>query len=184
MEMTHPTKIRVVEPFIALIVFIMATIYLINVFNTGNWMWFQNNNVNVRPSRIIILDHGQRTIIQAGHPAFNDLADAAAASLSKLNNTDLVNIGLSDQTMTDYATDSLIVELYYDSPVVFGGIARTGKPTQLLIPINGRHAGGGYVFRGDQGEWWFGAVRMAEPQYLLQALESIGYTVQVSQPSS
>ena len=184
MEMSHPRNIRVVEPFIGLAIFIVAVIYMINVFNTGNWMWFNNNNVNVRPTRIVIIDQGQRTMVQAGHPAFESLANAAEASLSKLNNTDLVNIGLSEQTMSDYNSSSLIVELYYDSPVVFGGIARTGKPTQLLIPIEGRHAGGGYVFRGDKGEWWHGAVRMAEPEHLLQAMESLGYTVEANQPSS
>ena len=181
--MTHPTKIRVLEPFIGMAVFIIAAIYLINVFNSGNWFWFQGNTVNVRPSRIVIVDDGQRTVLNPGHAAFTPLVEAVTQSLSELNNSGIVDVGLSQQTLSDYATDSLVLELYFDSPVVFNTAARTGKPTQLLIPINGRHANGGLVFRGDQGEWWYGAVRMADPQPLLAALEQMGYLVATSQPA-
>lgn len=181
--MNHPNKIRVLEPFIGLVVFVVAAIYLINVFNTGNWIWFRGNTVNVRPSRIIIVDHGERTTLNPGHPAFTALEEAATESLSQLNNSGIVDIGLSPQTLADYDNDSLVLELYFDSPVVFNTAARTGKPTQLLIPIEGRHANGGLVFRGDKGEWWYGAVRMANPQPLLLALAQMGYLVASPQPA-
>ena len=181
--MNHPNKIRVLEPFIGLAIFIVAAIYLVNVFNTGNWMWFRGNTVNVRPSRIVIVDNGERTILNPGHPAFTPLVEAATQSLSELNNSGIVDIGLSEQTLSDYARDSLVLELHFDSPVVFNTAARTGKPTQLLIPIEGRHADGGLVFRGDKGEWWYGAVRMADPQPLLLALEQMGYLVASPQPA-
>ena len=129
------------------------------------------------------MDHGERTVLNPGHPAFDTLVDAATQSLSKLNNSGIVDVGLSEQTLTDYATDSLVLELHFDSPVVFNTAARTGKPTQLLIPIEGRHADGGLVFRGEQGEWWYGAVRMADPQPLLLALEQMGYLVSTAQPA-
>lgn len=181
--MNQPTKMRVLEPFIGMALFIVATVYLVNAFNTGNWFWFRGNTVNVRPSRIVIVDHGERTVLNPGHPAFNSLIEAATQSLSDLNNSGIVDVGLSEQTLSDYANDSLVLELYFDSPVVFNTAARTGKPTQLLIPIEGRHANGGLVFRGDKGEWWYGAVRMADPQPLLLALEQMGYLVTVSQPA-
>lgn len=181
--MTHPNKIRVLEPFIGMAVFIMAAIYLINVFNSGNWFWFRGNTVNIRPSRIVIVDDGTRTVLNQGHPAFTPLVEAVTQSLSELNNSGIVDVGLSQQTLSDYATDSLVLELYFDSPVVFNTAARTGKPTQLLIPINGRHANGGLVFRGDKGEWWYGAVRMADPQPLLLTLEQMGYLAATAQPS-
>lgn len=182
-QMTHPHKIRVIEPFIGLAIFVVAAIYLVNVFNTGNWLWFRGNTMNVRPSRIIVVDHGERIILNQGHPAFTPLVDATIESLSELNNSGIVDVGLSEQTLADYATDSLVLELHFDSPVVFNTAARTGKPTQLLIPIQGRHSDGGLVFRGDKGEWWYGAVRMANPQPLLQALEQAGYLASTPQPA-
>ena len=181
--MKHPNKIRVIEPFLGLALFVVAAIYLVNAFNTGNWFWFRGNTVNVRPSRIIIVDHGERIILNPGHPAFTPLVNGATESLSKLNNSGIVDVGLSEQTLADYATDSLVLELHFDSPVVFNTAARTGKPTQLLIPIEGRHADGGLVFRGEKGEWWYGAVRMADPQPLLLALEQMGYLVTATQPA-
>ncbi len=175
--MKHPGKIRIIQPFIMLTIFVVAMVYGVNVMNTGNWLYFQSKSAHVRPSRIVIVDHGTQTVITSGHRNFNLLADAAEASLSELNNTDLISIGLSEQTLSDYSNDSLVVELYFDRPVVFSGIARTGEPTQLLIPIDGRHAGGGYVFRGAQGTWWNGAVRMADYSSLMSALGQIGYEV-------
>ena len=172
------------EPFLLMVMIGAAMVYLVNAFNSGTWLWFQSTATNVRPSRIVIVDNGQRTVLSAGHANFDLLADAASTSLSKLNNTDLVSIGLSDQTLEDYATKSLIVELYFDQPVQFNTLARSGKPTQLLIPIEGRHAGGGYVFRGQNGSWWFGAIRMADPAPLYSALQQMGYTAAVLQPAS
>jgi len=181
--MENPKKVRVLEPFIGMAIFIVAVIYIINAFNTGNWTWFMGNTVNVRPSRIVIVDHGNRTVLNPGHPDFDSLVAAAEQSLSKLNNSGIVDVGLSEQTLSDYATDSLVLELHFDSPVVFNTAARTGKPTQLLIPIDGRHANGGLVFRGDKGEWWYGAVRMADPQPLLSAMEQMGFLAASTQPA-
>lgn len=181
--MTQPNKIRVLEPFIGMVLFIILAIYGVNAFNTGNWFWFRGNTVNVRPSRIVVVDHGQRTVLATGHPDFAPLVEAATQSLSELNNSGIVDVGLSEATLDDYASDSLVLELYFDSPVVFNTAARTGKPTQLLIPIEGRHANGGLVFRGDKGEWWYGAVRMADPQPLMMALEQMGYVVARTQPT-
>ncbi len=175
--MTHPGKIRIIEPFVSLIVFAVAVFYMVNVLNTGNWLWFRSTATHIRPSRIIIIDHGERIVVGPGHSQFNALANAAEISLSKLNNTDLISVGLSEQTLADYNNNSLVLELYFDQPVVFNTMARAGEPTQLLIPIEGRHADGGYVFRGAQGTWWHGALRMTNPTPLMSALAQLGYEV-------
>jgi len=180
--MNHPSKIRIWEPLLTLVILGVAAVYMTNVFNTGNWLWFQGGVSNVRPVRIVVVDQGQRTVLTNGHAYFNTLADAAETALSKLSNTDLVAIGLSDQTLQDYASDSLVLELYFDEPIQFNTMARVGKPTQLLIPIDGRHADGGYVFRGQGGNWWFGALRMADPTPLYNALTQMGYTAVPQRP--
>lgn len=174
---------RVLQPFIWMGIFIVAVFYLINVFNTGNWFWFRNNAVNVRPSRMVIWHEGERILVQPGHPDFIPLADAAERSLSHLNNTALIDIGLSEETLEYYTKNGVTIELYFDTPVTFNSIARTGSPTQLLIPIEGRHAGAGLVFLGGNGRWWAGAIRMADPTPLLNTLAQLGYTAVVSEPS-
>ena len=178
----HPRNIKIVEPFLLLIVIGAAIIYMVNVFNTGNWFWFRGGTSDlVAPSRIVIIDHGNRIVLQPGADGYNEMADAAVASLQKFNNTDLVSVGLSEQTLDDYANDSLVVELHFDNPIIFNTMARTGEPKQLLIPIDGRHSAGAFVFRGDKGEWWFGALRMADPKPLYSALQDLGYTAEVFQ---
>lgn len=178
-ELKHPSKIRVIEPLLTLILFGVLAIYLLNVFNTGNWFWFRGTTTEINPTRIVIVENGERTLLQSGAPNFALMANAAKSSLAKFSNTDLISIGLSEQTMQDYASNALIVEIYFDRPVQFNTLARTGEPTQLLIPIEGRHADGRYVFRGDKGEWWFGAIRMADPSALYAALQQMGYTAAV-----
>ena len=178
-ELKHPSKIKIVEPLITFIVFGVAAVYLLNVFNTGNWFWFRGTTTEINPTRIIIIENGERTLLQSGMPNFDLMVGAAKESLAKFSNTDFISIGLSEQTMQDYATDALVVEIYFDRPIQFNTLARTGEPTQLLIPIDGRHADGRYVFRGDKGEWWFGAIRMADPSALYDALQQMGYTADV-----
>lgn len=45
----------------------------------------------------------------------------------------------------------------------------------FIIPIEGRHAKGGLVFRGARGQWWYGAVRMADPAPIYMTLAQLGY---------
>ena len=178
-EMNHPSKVRVFEPMVTLALFSIIGFYLLNAFNTGNWLWFRGVTTDIEPSRIVIIDHGERLVFQPGSPNFDLLSEATAQSLSKFTTTDLVNIGLSEQTLVDYDSKALLIEVYFDNPVQFNTLARTGEPTQLLIPIDGRHAKGAHVFRGAQGEWWFGAIRMADPQPLYAVLQQMGYTAEL-----
>jgi hypothetical protein len=180
--MKHPNKIKVIEPFLILFLITVVGVYLLNAFNSGSWLWFQGRaTVLVPPARIVVVNNGERLLLQPGTDYYSELSEATIAALSKFSNTDLVSIGLSDQTLSDYAEEGLIVELYFDKPLQFNTLARTGKPTQLLIPIEGRHAAGAYVFRGAQGAWWFGAIRMADPSPIYTVLQQMGYSAAVFQ---
>jgi hypothetical protein len=173
---------KAIQPFIILAVMAAATFYLVNVFNTSDWLWFKSETVNARPSRIVVIDHGEETLYAPGYSGYEELADAVEAALSRLDNSALVDVGLSEETLADYETDAVIMQLYFDQPVDFHSQARTGKPTQMLIPLEGRHAGNGYVFLGARGEWWIGAMRMADTSPLYTALAQMGYTVRQDTP--
>jgi len=58
------------------------------------------------------------------------------------------------------------------SPVDFHLPFNDLQPTALLIPIEGQHAGHGYVFRGKNGIWLGGQMIMSDPQPLLDALST------------
>lgn len=181
--MKHPTKIRIIEPFITFVIVGSLLFYGLNAFNTGNWLWFQNNSTLPKPDRIVIYNYGETRVLLPGHDHFLELAEASVASLSKFNNSGLVPIGLSEETLQDYETQSIVIELYYNSPVRINSIARIGEPTQFLIPIEGRHAAGKYVFRGNRGEYLAGALRMADSSPLISALSSMGIVVESVQPA-
>ncbi|GAX62449.1 midasin [Candidatus Scalindua japonica] len=109
-ELKHPSKIRIIEPLLTLVVFGVAAIYMLNVFNTGNWFWFRGTTTEINPSRIVIVENGERTLLQPGAANFETISMAVQDSLAKFSNSDLINIGLSEQTMQDYESESLIVE--------------------------------------------------------------------------
>jgi hypothetical protein len=165
------------------VVISLLVLYAVNALNTQDWLWFTNRVVESEPVRIVIVDQGQRTTLVPGSPGFDTLAAAASAALSAVRSTDLVNLGLSDETLADFQRSGVLLELYYDQPVSFHTQFRAGEPTQVLIPIAGRHAGNGYFFRGAHGEWWFGAIQMADPAPLYRAMAGLGYAVDADTPA-
>lgn len=175
--MEYQRKNSVLEPLAIMVVIAALIIYTLGVFSSGNWMWFLSTTSELDLARIVVVDQGERRTFTREDADFEMLAAAVKVSLHKFSNTDLVDIGLSDQTLDDYTRDGVLMELYFNSPVEFNTLARAGRPTQLLIPIQGRHADGGYVFRGDNGRWWFGALRMEDPGPLSDALRQLGYSV-------
>jgi hypothetical protein len=175
--MKHPSKIRLWEPLVLFAVIAVAIYYLVNVLNTQDWLWFRSAATEIQPSRIVIRSDGEVVTLSPGHKDFASLADAAEQSLKEVSNTDLISLGISSETVAFYEHDGVLLELYFDGPVKFHTAYRAGDPTQLLIPIEGRHSGKGYFFRGKDGEWWFGAMRMADPDLLLDKMAELGYPV-------
>lgn len=176
-ESAPAPKIHLIKPLLLFVVIGAIIFYGIIALNSQNLLWFQSKALNARPNRILIVNYGQETFVQPGSPSYQALADAIESSLSEVTSTDLISIGLSPQTLTDYENNALVLQLYYDKPITFQTLARAGRPNQILIPIAGRHAGNGYFFRGVDGEWWYGAMRMGDPSLIYQALQQAGYTV-------
>ena len=175
--MKHPSRIRLWEPLILFAFIAVAIFYLVNALNTQDWFWFRSTVTDIEPTRIVVVHDGQEETLIPGHPEFASLAAAAEVSLQDLSNTDLINLDISSETAAYYENEGVLLELYFDRPLKFHTTYRTGDPTQLLIPIEGRHAGNGYFFRGQEGEWWFGAMRMANPAELLDTMTEMGYPV-------
>lgn len=149
--------------------------YVIIAMNSGNWTWFLRNTDLDKPIRIIISDSGEKQTFTAEDEQFQQLAAAVGESVSDLDGTGLIPIGLSDVAIEDYNTKSLIVEVHYARPIKFNTIYRTGSPTKLLIPIQGRNADEKLFFRGVRDVWWFGGMRMASVEPIHNALKELDY---------
>lgn len=175
----HPTRLQVWKPIVMFILLAIVAVYGVNAFNSQNLLWFQSKVTKIEPSRIVIVESGRESLIAPGHANFLALSQAIEQGLGAIDSTALTDIGLSEETVAYMATEGVMMKVYFDEPVVFNTSFRAGEPTQILIPIAGRHAGNGYFFRGAQGDWWFGAIRMANPAPLYETIEALGYGVVV-----
>lgn len=168
-------KVRFIELALSTIGVILLIVYLINYMNTGDWLWFSNAAIDAHPDRIIVYQDGEQTFIQPGHPHFLALSEAAHVAVSEYHNTNLIHVDFGEKAQAYYDTDGLLLEFQYNQPLDYKASFRVGDPTRLVVPIDGRHAGSHYFFRGDKEELWFGAMRMANPDQLYETLEALGY---------
>lgn len=138
-------------------------------------LWFQGGASVPDPKRIVLRVEGQETVLVASSPGYDLIVGATRRAMSAFDNLAPRSAGLSDATLADYQESGTVLELYFDEPVDFHLPFNDGEPTALLLPIEGRHAGQGFVFRGGHGTWWAGQLVMSDPQPLHDALSTLGY---------
>jgi hypothetical protein len=149
--------------------------YLVGALNTGNWLWFLPVQPDYEPTRVLVRDHGQSVEYRPGVDGFIELAAALDLSLADFSNSDLVPLGLSDETLLEYNESAVVVEVYYPQNIRFNTAVRMRNVNQLLIPVEGRHAGNRYVIMGSSGDWLPGALVMADDTSLTEALRGLGH---------
>lgn len=173
MEQAKPSNpLRALGIFL---VFVLIMWWLLNVFNTGNPLWFLPIQPTFTPSTIVIWQNGTAVTLHEGSEGFLELTDALNASFADFKNSAAIDLGISDSTLKDYHEKDFVIEIYYAKPIRFNTAARMQGVTQLLIPINGRHAGSGYVFFGGNGIWFANAMVMSNDQPIMDALTALGY---------
>ncbi len=168
----------VLQPLLIFVGAILLIVYLVGALNSGNWLWLLPIQPDYEPARILIRDNGQTTEYRPGVDGFIELAAALDLAFSDFSNLDLIPIGLSDETLQDYNESSLVMEIFFPQDIRFNTIVRMRNVNQLLIPIEGRHAGNRYVFLGADGRWLTGAFVMANDQPIRDTLSALGYAPQ------
>jgi hypothetical protein len=165
----------ILQPFLMLVGVFLLIAYLVGALNSDNWLWFLPIQPDYTPSRIVVRDRGESVEYRQGDEGFDELVAALNASLSEFNNRDLVPLGLSDLTLQEYAETAVVIEVYYPQNIRFNTPVRMSDIDQLLIPIEGRHAGLSYVFPGSDGLWLAGAFVMTDDQPLMDVMRSLGH---------
>ncbi|VAW34857.1 hypothetical protein MNBD_CHLOROFLEXI01-621 [hydrothermal vent metagenome] len=174
--MEPSSKIKLREPLIILVIIVLLFYWALNALNTENALWFFPVQPTLQPARIIVRNYGQTVELQPGSPGFSELVKALDDTFaSGFNNTSLVSIGLSDETLRRYAEEELVIESYYGDAVSFNTQVRMTNVTQLLIPLEGTHADQRYLFFGGRGEWRVGAMVMSDDSPLRTAMQNLGY---------
>jgi len=168
-------KFKLWEPFFILIGVAAGILWLLNTLNTGNPLWFLPLQPTYEPSRIVIRHYGEIITIRRGEPGYTELSEALNKTLSDFDNTALISIGLSEETLRRYNEEELVLEAYYADEVEFNTPVRMAGVKQLLFPIDATHDGNRYVFIGANGEWRAGAMVVKDDTPLKNALLVLGY---------
>ena len=158
--------------FGAILVFAYGTVALLS----QDPLWFRGGVEMSNPERVIIRVDGTEYVLTSGEADYGPIVAAARESLSGFKAWALGSMGLSEETKAQYQHEGVIVEFYFTDPLDFHLPFPDGSPTALLFPVEGRHGGEGYVFRGKNGRWWAGQLTMSDPQPLYDALTTLGYT--------
>ena len=169
-------KLKLREPLIILVLVILFFYWVINALNTGNALWFLPVQPTFQPTRIVVRNYGQTIDLQAGTPGFSELVQALNETFANgFDNSALVSIGLSDETLRRYAEEELVLESYYGQNISFNTPVRMNNVTQLLVPLDGTHADQRYLFFGGRGDWRVGAMVMSDDAPLREAMRTLGY---------
>jgi hypothetical protein len=171
----EPKKKSLLEPILVFVVVLGLIAYGVVTLVSGDALWFLGGTSLPKPTRIVIRVEGEETVLTSNSPGYDIIADATKTALSSFVNSAPIPLGLSDETLEGYQHRFTVLELYYDEPVDFHLPFNDGQPTALLIPIQGRHAGHNYVFRGGNGEWWARPLKMTDIQPIYNALSVLGY---------
>jgi hypothetical protein len=174
--METTTKFKLREPLLILVFAFLLIFWAINALNTGNVFWFLPVQPTFQPTRIVVRNYGQTVDLQPGAPGFSELSQALTETFANgFDNTALVSIGLSDETLRRYAEEELVIESYYGQDISFNTRVRMNGVTQLLIPVEGTHDDQRYLFMGAHGDWRAGAMVMSDDSPLRNAMRELGY---------
>ena len=158
----------------AIALFVYGTVALLS----QDAKWFLSRADVPDPERIVIRVDGDETVLTPASADYGPLLAATKEALSGFKNWAPGSMGLSESTLTEYQSSGTILELYFDEPVDFHLPFPDGSPTALLLPLEGRHGGEGFVFRGKRGRWWAGHLIVSDPQPLMDVLSTLGYIQQ------
>jgi hypothetical protein len=166
------TGTNTVVLLILLVGFLLLAYYGTLALTSGDPLWFLHG-FGDRPSRMIIYRIGQRTALRPRDPGFEELADAVNTCLAG-GFARLSNVGFSEQTLQDAYTQHVTLEVFWDLPVDLHAWFPTGRTTQMLFPITGRHAEMSIVLLGDAGHYRVGAPVLNTIEPIREALHSLG----------
>jgi hypothetical protein len=165
----------ILRPLLVVLGSILFFAYGVIALISQDPFWFLTRAAVPDPERIVIRVDGMETVLNAATPGYGQIVEATREALSAFKAWAPGSVGLSEPTLREFQQQGTVLELYFGEPVDFHLPFDDGRPTALLIPIEGRFAGEGYVFRGKGGKWWAGQLTVRDPQPLLDALSALGY---------
>jgi len=169
-----PVKPRVWKMLFVVGLFIVLMIYGTIFVASRDPLWFLSGFYEL-PARVVVYHEGQQTEYTPGQPGFDLLAESLRDSLDQ-GIARQSGIGFSEATFQDAYQKYLTVEAFFDQPVKLHAWFDTGSPTQMLIPITGRHSEQSVVLLGNKGKYLVNSPALKNLQPLRDALVALGYS--------
>jgi hypothetical protein len=148
-QQTDKVRTNIRGMLLATVGFLIIAYYGSTALSTRDALWFAQGFTE-RPERMIVYHDGQRTELTAAQPAFAELADAVVASLDKGVNY-ASGVGFSQGSIDDAYNMYVTLEVFFARPVLLHASFGTGRPTQMLFPLTGRHSDRPLVLLGTNG---------------------------------
>ena len=166
-------KPKVLDALLVVVIFVVAAFYAVVTLSTNDpaWMW---PFFSGEPSKIVLCKRGQTTEITPDSPHYETINSILNHVLSRIKGYD-EGLGLSEDSLADYRTNEVILEVFYPQPVVVHSRFNFGRPNTLLIPLTGRHSQESPVFGGIDSDYWPGALTLRDLQLLKDKLAELGY---------
>lgn len=173
--MRRPRRVRtnVIQLLVLMAGFVLLAYYATVSLTARDLLWFLREFKD-QPSRIVVYNAGQRTELLPGQAGFDELAVAVQTSLAQ-GFARLTSIGFSEQTLQNAYTEHVTLEVFFDQPVRLHAWFPTGRTTQMLFPITGRHSEQPIVLLGDDRQYRAGAPVLNTTEPILEALEALGF---------
>ena len=174
--MRQPTKkdrTNTIQLLILLVGLVLLGYYATVSLTSRDPLWL-SREFKGRPSRIVVYHAGQRAELWPGQVGFDGLAEAVQSSLAE-GFARLSNLGFSEGSLQDAYTRYVTLEVFFDRPVELHAWFPTGRTTQMLFPITGRHSEMSVVLLGDTGQYRVGAPVLKSAEPIREALKTLGY---------
>jgi len=142
-----PVKFNLKQLAVVFVLFFLCLIYLLPTIVTLDPLWFLS--FNERAERIILYKEGRQIILSPGSPGFEELNTAVNQAMSQI--TSIAHLGPSPETMVEFKSKELCVEMRYSRRVVIHSSFNFGRWNSLFIPLTGRYTDMKAVFTGLDG---------------------------------
>ena len=148
-QQTDKVRTNIRGMLFAVVLFLVVAYYGSTALGTRDALWF-TQGFSERPVRMIVYRNGQRTELTPDQPAFVELTDAVVSSLDK-GVAYASGIGFSQGSLDDAYNLYVTLEVFFARPVLLHATFGTGRPTQMLFPLTGRHSDRPLVVLGTNG---------------------------------
>ena len=159
---------------IAMFLFVVVAYYGMVALTSRDPLWFLSRFED-QPARIVVYHEGVRTDLQPGDAGFDPLAGAVQESLAA-GFRGLSKTGLSEKSLQDAYQQFVTLEVFYARPVELHTFFYTGRVTQMLFPITGRHSEAEIVVLGEDGVYRGGAPVLNDIAPIHETMRALGYS--------